>query len=212
MRARLELACLYTRIYPSIVFLVLANLIPFYGAIFLGWDILALMRLFWLETAVIGIFSIVRQIIANPIFSIFTVPFFIFHFGAFMSIHLIFINALFGGDQGEWFFGGTGFLVQFMQYASLYWVAVIALFVSHGYSLISNYINKEEYKRLKPFDSMGMAYDRVMLMHFTLLLGGGLVAVLGAPIYALVFLLVLKLAMDVTGHVKEHEGAKENQT
>ena len=41
-------------------------------------------------------------------------------------------------------------------------------------------------------------------MHFTIILGGGLIITLGAPVPALVLLIVLKIVSDVHAHLKEH--------
>ncbi len=47
-------------------------------------------------------------------------------------------------------------------------------------------------------------YGRIILMHLTILFGGWLILALGAPILALVLLIVLKIVSDVRAHDKEH--------
>ena len=40
--------------------IVLSNLIPLWGVLFRGWDVFAIMLLFWLENLVIGVFNACR--------------------------------------------------------------------------------------------------------------------------------------------------------
>ena len=47
-------------------------------------------------------------------------------------------------------------------------------------------------------------YGRIILMHVTIIFGGWLVLALGAPVMALVLLIVLKIISDVRAHDKEH--------
>ena len=45
----------------SIAFLVLANLIPLFGVLYLGWSLMLIMILFWLENIVVGFYTIVKM-------------------------------------------------------------------------------------------------------------------------------------------------------
>ena len=47
-------------------------------------------------------------------------------------------------------------------------------------------------------------YQRVILLHVTVLAGGFVVMLLGQPLLALVLLVLLKTAVDVQAHVAEH--------
>ena len=47
---------------PSVLILVAANLLPIVGVVFWGWDAFVLLMLYWLETAVIGFWTIVRVV------------------------------------------------------------------------------------------------------------------------------------------------------
>lgn len=48
----------------------------------------------------------------------------------------------------------------------------------------------------------------MVVLHVTILAGGFLVEILGTPFAALVLLIVLKTAIDVRAHLKEHRKAK----
>lgn len=43
---------------PSVIFLILVNLVPLAGVFVFGWDVGFLMLIYWIETVVIGLFNI----------------------------------------------------------------------------------------------------------------------------------------------------------
>jgi len=47
-------------LHPSTLILLGANLLPLAGVLFWSWDAFVLLMLYWLETAVIGFWTIVR--------------------------------------------------------------------------------------------------------------------------------------------------------
>jgi hypothetical protein len=105
------------------------------------------------------------------------------------------------GEAGSCAPGGFG---------EIAWGAVLigaaALFLSHGASFLLNYVGSSEYQRTSAPGQMGAAYGRVVVLHLTILVGGFVVAFLGAPIGALVVLVVLKTAFDLGLHRREHAG------
>jgi hypothetical protein len=47
-------------------------------------------------------------------------------------------------------------------------------------------------------------YGRVVMLHLTILFGAFIIAILGAPIGALIVLVVLKTAFDLRLHLRQH--------
>ena len=93
--------------------LVLANLVPAAGVLFFGWSVFAILFMYWLESAVIGIYNIPKMLMAKPSkneaavpgvinqgFKVSGVIFFIIHYSIFMSVHLVFLLELFGPEDG----------------------------------------------------------------------------------------------------------------
>lgn len=194
-----------------IIFLVLANLLPLVGVLFLGWSVFLVMMLFWLENIIVGLLNIPRILFAmgdedvrKQKFSgrLFTAVFFTVHYGIFTTVHGVFVFSLFGEDQyGEL----TIQLVwQIIQSQQLYW-AVAALFFSHLLSLVMNYFLGGEYQQARVKDMMKQPYDRIVLLHLGILSGGIVIDMLALPIAGLLALLVLKIIFDVRAHVKEHQ-------
>ena len=194
-----------------IIFLVLANLLPLAGVLFLEWSVFLVMMLFWLENIIVGLLNIPRILFATgdedvrkQKFSgrLFAAVFFTVHYGIFTTVHGMFVFSLFGEDQyGEL----TIQLVwQIIQSQQLYW-AVAALFFSHLLSLVMNYFLGGEYQQARVKDMMKQPYDRIVLLHLGILSGGIVIDMLALPIAGLLALLVLKIIFDVRAHVKEHQ-------
>jgi hypothetical protein len=87
-------------------------------------------------------------------------------------------------------------------------VAATALFLSHGVSFFVNFLGKEEYLSVTPDQQMTEPYSRVVALHVTILAGGALADSFGAPLAALVLLVLLKTAIDLVAHLREHRKAQ----
>jgi len=91
----------------------------------------------------------------------------------------------------------------------LYWAAA-ALFLSHFFSYLVHFLARGEYKQTNGGELMAKPYGRVVILHVTILLGGGLALATGENLYALVMLVLLKIAIDIAAHRKQHaEGDDE---
>ena len=182
--------------------LIFSNLFPLFGALFFGWQISDLMLLFWLESAIIGFFNILKMAKIDGIAAIFSIVFFIGHFGVFMSVHLMFVFALFFEDAD------TRGIMTLAQAADLFlhmWPAILALVVSHGFSFVENFLGRKEYLSMTLEKQMQKPYSRVVLMHLTLIIGGFMVKAFGSALLPLVLLITLKIIVDINAHKREHK-------
>jgi len=200
---------------PSSLVLVAANLIPLYGVFVLGWPVFPILLLYWLENVAIGLINVLRMLLAAPTDPVlwggklFLVPFFCFHYGMFTAIHGSFVVGLFGGkvyrDLDHGLLPVEGVSRAVIDY-NLGW-AVLILAASHLFSLFWNYLGHGEFRRASPMELMQRPYSRVVIMHLTILLGGGVTMVLGSPEWALLLLIALKIGFDLRAHLKEHRKA-----
>lgn len=212
--------------YPSAIALIAANTVPILGAIFLDWSIFSLMFLFWIENVIIGVMNVVKLLGAQPadgavspdtpramrIFTIclqiFFTCFFVAHYGGFCAGHGIFVFALFGKDAG-WKVPNTlsdvATIVHQLLITQKLLIPVIAIFVSHSFSLSYNYFLKGERKGAQLEYLMARPYGRIIVLHITIILGAVPVMILGSPIWALVLLVLLKTGVDLKSHLKERE-------
>jgi hypothetical protein len=200
---------------PSSLILVAANLLPLYGVLVLDWAVFPVMLLFWLENVVIGALNALRMLLADPTdlalwgAKLFMVPFFCFHYGMFTAIHGTFVVSMFGAkaydrmDQG--LIPVAGVLRAIVDFDIAPALAVLA--ISHAFSFVWNYLVRGEFRRASLGELMGQPYKRVIVLHFTILLGGGFAMALGSPVWALLLLVVLKVGIDLNAHIKEHAKA-----
>ena len=190
---------------PSTVILILSNLIPLFGVLFLEWNIFSILILYWAETAVIGLYTIFKIIIFHRWKAIVLAPFFVVHFGIFMFGHLIFIVVLFANPDGlsSYNVGNTPSYLLIVSLIKPLAIAFSSLVLSHGYSFFVNYVGNKEYlERTKdPFLS---PYGRIVIMHLTVLFGGFLSMIFGNAVFALVLMVIMKIVVDALFHMRQH--------
>lgn len=196
---------------PSVIALVLANLVPVFGVLFFHWEVFPLMFLFWSENVIIGVLNVLKMLTANPESPLswagkfFIIPFFCVHYGMFTFIHGIFVIGLFGGG----FKPGAGFPSPEMFWRIAHenylgW-AILGLAISRGISFVTNYLISGEYKRASLQQLMQQPYGRIVVLHLAILGGGFLVMALHSPELGLLLLVALKIAFDLRGHFAERK-------
>ncbi len=194
----------------TVIILILANLVPLYGVLFLDWQVFPILLLFWMENVIIGVFNVFKMLLARPkepgqwVSKVFMIPFFCFHYGMFTLVHGIFIFVLFGGYG----YKGASMPDELSVWDAiggfqLVW-AILALVCSHGTSFVLNYIGKKEYMTANLNGLMGQPYGRVVILHITIIAAGFLLAALDSPELGLVLLLVLKTFIDILAHVRQN--------
>jgi hypothetical protein len=183
----------------SVLALVAANLVPLAGVLFGGWKLEEVIVLFWAESAVIGFYTLLKMAVVAKWLAIFAGVFFAGHFGGFMSIHFFFIYEMFvrglHARSPE-----PGAYEALTRLFTPLWPALLALFLSHGFSFGLNFIARREYQGATIASLMVAPYRRVTLMQVSLIFGGWLVMALNNPLPALVLLIALKVVTDLYAH------------
>ena len=204
---------------PSSVFaLITVNLFPIFGVLFWEWEIFPIMLLFWSENVVIGFFNILNMLLCQPeekpswVMKAILIPFFAVHYGGFTAGHGLFVTILFGQDLFKNATGPRLELIWEMVKNYNLFLAILALFLSHGYSFVTNYLVKGEYRHYELHQLMTRPYGRVVLLHLTLIIGGFLMAMLQSPVFGLILFIFLKIVMDLFSHLKEHRVIKKKST
>jgi len=188
---------------PSSLALIVANLVPVAGAVFLGWKLSDVMVLYWAESAIIGFFNVCKIAVIGRWFALAAGPFFLGHFGGFMAVHFLFIYTIFvkGPDNMD---SGGGDLGEVARLFVVLWPALLALAISHAYSFFNNFLGRGEYKGRTVSRQMSEPYARIVFMHLVLIFGGGLSLVLGQTELVLILVIAAKIYADLKAHVREH--------
>ncbi len=192
-----------TLVYPSVLILILVNSIPILGVLFFSWDIFSILFLYWLETIVIGFFNILKILAINKTKGIFLVIFFIIHYGLFNWVHLLFLVSIFtikSSLSGPWFLN----LDKILEYLNIVILALIPLFLSHGFSLFYNFFKNKEYLKTNIVKQMKAPYKRIVSMQLVIILSSLPVFLFKQNIIAIVLLVLLKIFFDISGHIAEH--------
>lgn len=207
---------------PSALILIVVNLIPVFGVLYLDWQLFPLLFLFWAENVIIGVFNLIKILTCRPLCPIswaariFFAPFFTVHYGMFTIGHGIFIFAMFHNqpqpaETTSSPFPPINIIEPIISEYHLFW-PLLAMALSHGFSYIYNFLIKGEFLRLNPAALMLAPYGRIVILHITIILGGFAVQFLGEPIIALLLLVVLKTFMDLMAHLREHNKKDGPQT
>ncbi len=202
----------------AVVALVLANAIPLVGVLFLGWNVWTILIVYWAENGIVGAFNVLKMaraqgddiagatgwtINGRPAASMAKVgliPFFVMHYGIFWAVHGVFVLTLplfasIGSDGSNLGPGPDPWTIL---------LAVVALFISHGVSYLFNYIGSGEYRRASAIGQMFSPYGRLVVLHVTIIFGAIAISMTGAPVTAIVILVVLKTLLDLGLHLREH--------
>jgi hypothetical protein len=208
----------------ALLALVLANLVPLFGVLFLDWDVGSLVVLYWLENLVIGGFTILKMLLKARGQKRFLVLLFTLHYGGFCAIHGFFVLQLtrFAGE--DWGHAAAVTwpgplailqiavnLVQQLLAAAPreFLLACLALVVSHGVSFVLVYLGQREYAHTTMKELMNAPYRRIAVLHIAIIAGGFLVVRLGSPLGLLVALVALKIGMDIMLHNRSHAARRQ---
>ena len=188
---------------PSVLALVMANLLAIVLALYEGWDLRELMIIYWSQSVIIGYFSY-RRMRDLKEFSTEGVRsngrkvaptaatkrsmsiFFVAHYGFFHLVYFIFIFA----DERN----------AIREDMFLIGVCIAAFLVNHWYSYVDH--READARRTPNIGTiMIFPYARIIPMHLTII-AGGIVSANSTPL--LLLFLGLKTLADVVMHKIEH--------
>lgn len=215
---------------PSVIILIIVNLIPLAGLIFLKWDPVDILVLYWIESVVVGMVNVPKIIFAkdlsrSPFKS--TIPgqnydsqgrpysLAGFHpvFGLFGKLLNIFTAFFFLFHYGFFNFGHWIFInfISRTQVPDSSWIRLddrimvffIATLISHSFSFLYNYIGKGEYLNTSVNEQMIKPYRRVLVLQITIIFGGMLSIFISE--YIIVVFVVVKIYLDILSHINSHK-------
>jgi hypothetical protein len=217
----------------SAAVLVAFNLIPLAGVLWWGWNVATLLILYWVENGIVGLSNVPKILLAeaSPTIGpltirlsggvqaasqVATAAFFVFHYGLFWFVHGVFVWTLplFFAARTEPFdplvgeigpigpiglqVGSAGPNLSAVTYGA------IGLAISHGVSFVINYLGRQEYRWISPQAQAMAPYGRLLILHVTIIVGAIVSLAVGSPVGAVLVLVLLKTAVDLAFHRREH--------
>ena len=190
--------------------LILANIVPIIGVLYFDWEPMDVIFIYWLETLFIGFFNIIKIIFVPKkyiIYKFISISFFIFIFTLFQGFQGIFIFKAIPGLieklTGEYI---EISIIGFAEY--LFWPA-LALFLSHLFSLIWNFFLKKEYKTVDTPILLFQPMQRVAYQQIFMVGGGFALAASNSPFIFMIFIILVKIYLDLKAHLKSHQSPQE---
>lgn len=205
--------------HSSLAMLVLCNLPPLAGVVFLGWRVGDVVMLYWVENLIIGAVNVLRMATcgrnmelaqdSGPLLQFLArlpvIAFFIFHYGMFCFVHGIFLAHLFGGeamaDLGDDVFGIITVLLREPGLA----MAMAGLAVSHLFSFFHNFIGGGERRNVDINAVMIRPYGRIVVVHLFIFLGAALTGLFGETPVVMAGFVLLKVFVDAGFHLQERK-------
>ncbi len=143
-----------SKLTTSAYLLIGSNIIAVFMVLFNQWTLNELLTAYWAESGIIGFFNIFKILLSSKITAsqnqktedfkinipinttiligkVFMAAFFCVHFGMFMFVHGVFLFGLVLGG----FKNSNSIFPNFISNISNIKIILIALFISHGYSL-----------------------------------------------------------------------------
>lgn len=189
---------------PSAVALILANMVPLAGVLWLDWRVFDILILYWAENVVIGVVNILRMLMVADSSRFFLAPFFALHYGMFCFGHYSAVVGLFGSEFQEGDSRMFGVSLHDAWQSPL-WIGVAAIAISHLVSFYFNFVGAGEYRRTSPRQLMQRPYGRIIVLHVAVIAGGFLVTMLGDPAWMLLVLIIVKTVIDLRMHERERD-------
>lgn len=220
----------------SAIFLVLANLYPIYGVVFLGWNAKFILYTYWCENLIIGLFTVLKMLKTK-----------IYLDNTQSNNPSLNSNAISEGNNSKifsfiWVYCGASFLyyiviailtteaggIVVFNLPHQIIVPVCFIFLSHAFSYVVNFIIGEEYKKLSLDEEIKMPVRRLVIVHLTVTLGslvikgvGVILMIIMALFFGLtisqsatgvvlmIIMVLAKIFLDIIAHLQEHSGIKK---
>lgn len=182
------------------------DLFPLVAIFQLGWGAAALVFLYWIENLIIGLITLLRMGAASARHGPFGIAgflfmgaFFIFHYGMFCFVHGVFLMAFASMPEG----GGTGEMsglnvlaFAFSTGRGMVWFAGVILALQL-FLFARDFILRGAWRETDIAAEMARPYGRVVVLHFALFAGFGLLVFLGEPLLGVLALILLRAAWGV---------------
>jgi hypothetical protein len=197
--------------------ILLINLLPLYGVLFLDWQAVIIILFYVAETILMGIIHVFKMSALyimnrkNPtalnverqtkgLAGLALIPFFIVHFGFFVFVQMM----VFGGFTHHNLLKSFGLL-----FTGDYQYLIAVMFITKVTQLISELFWDPEIETKLPEDVFFEPYPRIFVQQFMVILGGWISIFSGRMLGYLIILILCKTAIDLALANISKEGLKK---
>lgn len=205
----------------DVAILILANLPPVFGLIFLGWQTIDVLFLFGFEVVIVGFFNVVklfwvRGTKRSPKYlKIIMIPFFIIHFTLFLGVCYIGIIAVMttyrqiildaSGLTTIWEYTlKPYFSNKVLNPGKLLFYNYILIIISHGTAFSQNFLKGEENIKMTIDSLMRAPYWQIFITQVWVVGGAAVILEQGWSLAWLSFSVIIKMAIDFYLRYREH--------
>lgn len=222
--AKLSLSSVvHQKFNASLTFLLIANIYPLYGVLFLDWKLITLYLVYSLEIFIILFYHLLKIVISlsymnnlkckqlswSPfrtklkiiVIDLGLLVLYAVFFVMIWVLFLYFLICIFAWDQyfGTEIANAKDFPIQIILVPS------ICFFISHGFSFISNFIYKKEYQAYIKGSVGDNILKNVVFIIVIVSIGAFVISKLPSSIYTLAIFIAIKIIWDIYHHSKEHK-------
>lgn len=196
----------WTDLESSAKMLVCSNLITIVLAIILHWSIFTLLWGYWLQSIIIGLFTVVKLLMSgyrdkqkgNFLAVIKNSIFFTCHYGFFHIVYLVFLFFISTNKSSGFYFGKPDLI-------GIIFIGLL-FFINHLYSFLKNYIWEKKSFGFSTKDIFLEPYKRIFPMHLTIIAAGFFSALVpSAETPLIIMFLMLKTLADLKSHQIMHQ-------
>jgi hypothetical protein len=185
----------------SIGSLILANAVPILGVLFFHWSLFHILFLYWAESGVIGVYTVLKLIRINVLQGLGYSLLFLMQCSFFLGLHLVLLMFLYGPEYTPHTMIPPASVIVPVLYSLRF--AIFLLFVSHGTEFVKEFLGKREYLGANGVFTMMRPFARIAILQLVLVVGSFLVASLHQPVMGLVLLVVIKTVIEVFSFLRK---------
>lgn len=198
--------------WRTIALIIIGNLIPVVGVLAFGWNATQILILYWCENVVIGAMTLPRILTAQKLVKYPDRPgqirldnavgkgllgcFFIVHYGIFCLVHGVFAVLLVSGAMNGMMENVGAVWPQTLGDSGFRW-ALLGVVLIHAVMFARDWLIGTGYRRSDPGTEMMRPYNRIIVMHLTVLFGAWALAAVGAPAAAVLTLCLVKTVIEI---------------
>jgi len=183
-------------------FLIAANLVPVFGAIFLNWDPEEVFIVYCLETIIVGLVNLLKMAIVTLVrpvhdwpnrgnvtkqHGLFFMFFFIAHYGIFASVQMSIFFGVSGIGDGH----NISLFNFFVKWPNLIskgsLIMIIAFAICYTIKMIFDFILSNEYRTISLMRLMFQPYGRIFIQQVAVILGSMGLLLGGGTAFLIVF-------------------------